>query len=376
MSVATRLARRNLAANGGRLVASVGGVALAFGLVLALDAIFAGVADQLTRYIDDAGADVWVSQQGVRNLHMVSSSLPVGVVTEVAAVDGVEQTMPLLYTTGTISAQDEDAVAYIFGLPDSAPMGGPAQLASGSRRIGARQVIIDIRAADQIGVDIGDSVLIFGHAFEVVGLSEGTSNLVNSAAFIRFADFAAVHPTEPQVSYVLVRVAPEMQPTVVAARIEREVSGTAALARSEFSSEERRLVMDMSGDVIATMNVIGFVVGLAVVALTVYLATFSRRREFGILKALGASPGVLYGVVIAQAAMSVALGIVVGLAFTGTLAVVIPQTGAVLELAIEPASVLKVAAIGAVIALGSALLPVRQIAALDPLIAFRRGGPS
>ena len=76
MSASLLLARRNLSQNRVRLVASIGGVALALSLVLALDAIFAGVSNQLTAYIDRAGADVWVGQAGVRNLHMVASSCP------------------------------------------------------------------------------------------------------------------------------------------------------------------------------------------------------------------------------------------------------------------------------------------------------------
>ena len=52
MSATLLLARRNLGRNRVRLVASVGGVALALSLTLALDAIYAGVANQLTTYID------------------------------------------------------------------------------------------------------------------------------------------------------------------------------------------------------------------------------------------------------------------------------------------------------------------------------------
>lgn len=374
MITSIRLARKNLGADRGRLVASVGGVALAFALVLALNAIFAGVANQLTRYIDEAGADVWVAQEGVRNLHMVSSSMPSSKLGEIAAVRGVAQTTPLLYTTGTVTAHDDDAVAYIIGLPANPPMGGPARMADGSNDMALGQAVIDARAASQLGVGIGDQVVILGHTFEVSGLSADTSNLVNSIAFIRFEDFAAVHQPESVISYVLVRAAHGFQASTVAAAIETQVSGTTALATTAFSSEERRLVMDMSGDVIAIMTVIGFVVGLVVVALTVYLATLSRRREFGILKAVGAAPRVLYGIVVAQAVLSVAIGLLVGLAFTTALAVIVPTTGAALELAIRPDSVLEAAAFATVIALVSALIPVRQVAHLDPLIAFRRGG--
>src|SRR5215208_184252 len=74
--VMLRLAYRNLFQSKVRLAMSVGGVALALTLVLALDAIMAGAEKRLTAYIDNSEADVWVAQSGVRNLHMVSSWMP------------------------------------------------------------------------------------------------------------------------------------------------------------------------------------------------------------------------------------------------------------------------------------------------------------
>lgn len=75
MSATLPLTRRNLTRNRVRLVASMGGTALALSLTLALDAVYAGVANQLTTYIERGGADVRVAQSGVRNLHMVASPL-------------------------------------------------------------------------------------------------------------------------------------------------------------------------------------------------------------------------------------------------------------------------------------------------------------
>src|SRR3990172_3567179 len=126
------LARRNLARNRVRLLVSVGGVALALSLTLALDAVYAGVANQLTSYIDRAGADVWISQSGVRNLHMVASWLPDEVTDQVRAVDGVADVTPILYATDTIAAGEERAVAYVIGLPAGAAIGGPWSIAEGS----------------------------------------------------------------------------------------------------------------------------------------------------------------------------------------------------------------------------------------------------
>jgi putative ABC transport system permease protein len=367
------LARRNLTGNRVRLVVSAGGVALALSLTLALDAIYAGVANQMTTYIDRAGADVWVAQAGVRNLHMVASWMPDSLTDEIRAVPGVAHATPILEATDIIAAGGESGVAYVIGLPADAKIGGPWNVSSGIGLPGRGEVVVDARFAANAGIGLGDSVTVLGGQARVVGLSEGTASLVNSVAFVSFDDFQAKRGGSPVVSYVLVQVAPGATDAAIAAEIERRIPGVTAQSAATFAVEERRLVMDMSGDVISIMNGIGFVVGLTVMALTVYIATLSRRREYGVLKALGAGGRFLYGVVLSQAFLSVLLGYVVAVAFTGLLALVIPRIGLNLELAISGASVAKVAVAAGVIAALAAIFPIRQIANLDPALVFRRG---
>ncbi len=373
MSATWLLARRNLARNRVRLVVSVGGVALALSLTLALDAIYAGVANQLTTYIDRSGADVWVSQPGVRNLHMVASWLPDSVIDQVRAVDGVAEATPILYSTDTITAGDERAVAYVIGVRADGPMGGPWDVVEGSSRVGRGEVIVDRGFARKAGATLGDRVTVLGGEATIVGLSEGTASLVNSVAFVSFDDFQAMRAGAPVVSFVLVRTAEGASADGVAAEIERRVGGVTAQSRDAFAAGERRLVTDMSAEIISIMNVIGFVVGLAIVALTVYIATLARRREYGVLKAFGARNRVLYRIVLAQAVLSVALGFVIGLVFTGLVGFLVARTDLNLELAITAASLIKVGLFAIVIAGLAAILPIRQVAKLDPAIVFRRG---
>ena len=376
MSAVLLLAGRNLARDRIRLVAWVGGVALALSLTLALDAIYAGVAGQLTTYIERAGADVWVAQRGVRNLHMVASALPESVVDEVRSVEGVAQVVPILQATDTIAAGGERAVAYVVGLPGGAVMGGPWDVPEGRARPGGGEIVLDQGLSQRAGLAIGDSVGVLGTELRISGLSDGTASLLNSVAFVAFDDFRARRGRAPLVSFVLVRVVEGAAPERVAADIERRVGGVTALSAADFMAEERRIVTDMSADVIAIMSVIGFVVALAVVAFTVYTATLARRREYGLLKALGAGVGTLYGVVLVQAALSVVLGFLVGLAFTGLLGLLVSRTGLDLELVITAASLAKVALFAAVIAGLAAILPIRQVAGVDPAVVFRRGAPA
>ena len=376
MSATVLLATRNLTRNRVRLVASVGGVALALSLTLALDAIYAGVASQLTTYIEKAGADVWVSQAGVRNLHMVASSLPESVVKDVSAVDGVATVQPILEATDTVAAGEDRAVAYVVGLPSGASVGGPWDIVSGRGNVGPGEIVVDRTFAQAAGVSIGGMVDVLGRQARIVGISRGTASLVNSVAFVSFDDFRAMRGDAPLVSFVLVRVATDASPKAVAAAIEREVPGVTAQSTPDFVASERRIVTDMSADVISIMSAIGFAVALAVVALTVYVATLARRREFGVLKALGAPNRVLYLAVLVQAALSVVVGFAVGLAFTELLGLVISRTDLNLELAMTSGSLAKVGTFAAAIAGLAAVLPIRRVAAVDPAVVFRRGAPA
>jgi putative ABC transport system permease protein len=367
------LARRNLLRNRVRLLASIGGVALALSLVLALNAIVAGISAQMTTYIDSAGADVWVAQAGVHNLHMAASSMPDSAVGAVRGVSGVAQASPILYATETLSANGQRQVAYVIGLPSDATLGLPAAIREGKAIPGAGEVVVGVDFANLGHVGIGDAVTIFGRDLRIVGISTSEANLLNTVAFVSFDDFSRAQGLTGVVSFVLVQTVPGASADAVATALERSVPGVSALSRPAFAQQERQLVMSMAGDVISMMNAIGFAVGLAVIALTVYIATLSRKREYGLLKALGARSRVLYGVVLAQAGLSVALGFLAALTFTAVLAMVVPAMGLPLSLSIEPAAVLNVALVAAVIAGLSSLLPVRQVANIDPAIVFKKG---
>lgn len=352
---------------------SIGGVALALMLILSLDAIFAGSQNQVTVYIDHSQADIFVAQSGVRNMHMAASALPLSVASEVKVVPGVETATPILYLTNMIVVGEERNLAYVIGLPPRVGVGGPWRIVEGKPVPSVGEAVIDRGVADKSGVGLGDEVEILGEEFIVSGLSEGTATLLNSVAFISKQDFARLRGEARTVSFVLVKVTPGESAETVAARIEANVNDVTALPRAGFAEQERKVVQDMGNDIIAIMNLVGFLIGLAVMALTVYTATLSRRAEYGVLKALGARNGHLYGAVLTQALISVAFGFGLGFAATWVLSLAAPYLNLNLALAISGGSLLKVGLVSLVIAGASAILPIRQIAGLDPAVVFRSG---
>jgi len=365
------LAVRNLFQSKRSLLISVGGVALSLLLILSLDAVFTGVEKQVTAYIDFSGADIFVSQEGVRNLHMTTSSFPAQWIERIGDVQGVAEALPILYVANMVVTGDDRHLAYVIGLPPGASMGGPWNVTEGRSLPEPGEAVIDRSVAEGSGVEVGEDVQILGRRFAVVGFAEGTASLVNSVAFIAADDFAALRGGGQTVSFVLVRVTEEAAADEVAARIEAEVDGVTALSRAEFAAEERRVVRDMSTDVVTIMNFVGLLIGLAVMALSVYITVLARRAEFGVLKALGARSADLNRVVVTHAMLSVGMGFVLAAILTLALSAVIPSVSPNLTLRLSAGSLVKVAFGSAAIAAASALMPVRQIAGLDPAMVFR-----
>jgi putative ABC transport system permease protein len=366
-----RLAIRNLFQSRTRLIISVGGVALALMLILALDAIVGWIEHRVTSYIDGAGADIWVAQEGVRNMHMASSSFSSSLAGAVSRVPGVESVTPILYLTNVLEAGSERALVYVIGLPRRAQAGMPLTVTVGKAVPGRGGAVIDEGIARASGLGLGDPVEILGEEFDVAGLSSGTATLTNSVAFISSADFAEQLTNPSVASFLLVRVEAGASPEEVVRRIEARVRGVTAQTTGSFAAQERKVVRDMSTDLMAIMNFVAFLIGLAVMSLTVYTATLSRRAEYGVLKALGAGNRHLYLTVGAQALISVGMGLLVGLLFTLALAQIMPRLSSNLGLLIRPEALGKAALAAILFAGSSALLPIRQIRGLDPALVFR-----
>jgi putative ABC transport system permease protein len=302
---------------------------------------------------------------------MASSSLPDSVARKVKHVPGVATVAPILYLSNNVVAGEERNLAYIIGLPERAELGIPWSISSGRSLPDEGEIIIDRSIAEKSGIALGNEVEILGEEYDVTGLSEGTLSLVNSVAFISMDDFDNMRGSYNTFSFLLVKVVEGESPEVVAARIEAQVRDVTAQTMNNFAAQERRVVKDMSTDVITIMNLIGFLIGLAVMALTVYTSTLSRRREYGMLKALGARNGDLYITVLAQAILSVMLGFLFGLTFTFMLTKVASVFGSNMTLEISLISLLKVGSVSFMIAIISAMIPIRQIAGLDPAMVFR-----
>jgi putative ABC transport system permease protein len=364
---AVPVARRSLFVERRRAFLGVGGVAVTLLMVLLLDGVFAGVMRQITRYIDTASADVFVAQPSVRNMHMASSVVPLGAVEQLRAEPGVAWADPILYESTTLVAGDRRELAYLIGYRPGG-QGGPVTLAAG-REPEPGQIVLDDRAAADLGLELGAEVTTLGRSWRVAGLVTGMGNIVNSLAYVRFDDFAAARQASGTASFLL--VGGEGPAAELASRVEA-LTGLTALAREEFSAQERRVVADMSVEIMQIMTLAALIIGLAVVGLTLYAATLARLREIGVMKALGAGARRLGGDVVAQAGWTVGLALLAAVPLAVGVGWAVEQATGSVAVAIETRSVLRAAAGAAAVGAIAAVAPLIRVLRVEPASVFRR----
>ena len=361
------LARRQLFARPGRTLAGLAGIATALLLVLALKAIFAGMEGRLTAYIDRSGADVIVAQRGVDTMHMTESALPEGVAAGVASVAGVGEARPILYVATMLERGEARGIAYLIG-DDSG--GAPIPLVAG-RRPRSGEVLLDRGLARSLGVEAGSTVQALGRTFRVSGEVEGLASITNSVAFAPRRELARLLVTPEVVSYVLVR-ARGVAPEALTGRIERAVPGVTASTRAEFARSERRVVGDMSTDLVRAMIFVGFVIGVAVAGLVAYSSTLAQLRDYAVLRALGLRARRALGLALAQVGAMVVAGFALALAVVILLSLVLPKLSPALALAVRPGDVAQALAVAGAVAVAAAAFPVVRVARVDPASVFRR----
>jgi len=228
--------------------------------------------------------------------------------------------------------------------------------------------VLDAGAADKLGVDMGDEVSAMGRPWTVSGLTEGMTNITNTISYMRFADFANAREMQRTISYILVSTS---DPQTISTSITHQ-TGLEALTNEEFSGQERRIVQDMSADIMRIMTVSGLLIGLTVVVLVLYSATLSRLRDIGLMKAIGASNQRVAGLVLVQAAWTVVPALALALLTTLGLSVVMSGIGAGIPMWLSPAAVARVGAIALLLGAAGAIAPLSRVVRVEPTSVFRR----
>jgi putative ABC transport system permease protein len=358
------------------------GVAFSTLLITQQASIFFGVL-RLSAYLIKANpeVDIWAARPGVGATEILEQ-MPEGWLSRVRGVEGVQWAVPMY--RGSTVARGSDQNLYtvgLIGIDDATLIGAPAVMLSGQTEA--------LRDPDTAIADVSTFMRLFGDRpitdrpeieigkkrIRIVGVCRAVKTITGGDVIYARRSVAVRVAQEPNntVSFVMAKVAPGHDHTLVARRIEAQ-SGLLAFTRDEFQDRIVRWTIDNTGivQVLGSVILLGMVIGVLVVGQTFYLFAYENQRYFAALKAMGATNPVILWMLALQALVVSALGYGLGL---GGATIILtlgntdlsPMRGLTLEWSVA----LGVGVLMPVLVLATAMLGGRKVLSAEPGIVFR-----
>ena len=370
------LAWRNLVHDRVRLGVTLTGIVFAVVLIVVELGLFVGFTTTTSSLIDRSNADLWITAARV-------SYVEVGVpfserkLYTVLATPGVEHaTNYVARFTQWKRPDGRQESVQVVGLDPNQTLGAPWNLVSGSTAALKEPdtVIVDELYRDKLGVSrIGQTVEINGHRARVVGFTRGIRSFTTSpyvfTAFRSAQRYANLAPTNAM--FILVKVKAGTPVEQVRQALAAQMPGSDIHPTAEFSSMTRRYWMFTTGAGVAVLlaAALGLVVGVVVVAQTIYATTMDHLKEYGTLKAMGATNGYLYRVIIQQAIVSAVIGYALAM-FVSYFVVKGSESGGA-AIMVPPQMAGGMLVLTVAMCVGAALVSINKVTRLDPAMVFK-----
>jgi len=370
------LARKNLFHDRLRFVITVAGVAFAVTLVFLQVGLFMGLLAKATVTIENAAADIWVTSKRTPNVDF-AHTFPETNVLRVRGVPGVERADNLLIQFMNIqlpSGAEEGCLVY--ALDDFSSWNLPWNSAGAELSVLKRGqfIFMDRSAERRFGpFEVGQYREILGRRFRIVGTTTGAASFTTAPiVFMNYGNAQELLQTlQGKTHYVLVRLAPGADPALVKAEIARRLPYNDVYTRSEWARRSRSYWVVSTG---LGMNMgvtvfLGILVGIVIVAQTLYTSAVEHIKEFGTVKAIGGSNLAIYRILGEQALIAAVIGFALGAVLSYAARPAMAQLH--LNVLISPGFAAVVFLGTLLMCLGAALFSFRRVAGIDPALVFR-----
>ncbi len=371
------LARKNLLHDRLRFAITVAGVAFAVTLVFVQVGLFLGLLDNASITIERMDADLWVTSKNTPNVDF-AQPFPETNLQRVRSVPGVQRADNLIvsFMRMALPSGAQEGVL-VYALEDFPAWNVPWKVTEGDLADLKRgpYFFLDASAVRRLGpFAVGDYREVLGRRLKIIGKTEAALSFTTTpVAFVdhRLAQELAYQDLTGKTTYVVVRLAPGADPGSVRAEIRRRLPYNDVWTKAEWAKRSRSYWIESTGiglNMYVTVF-LGVLVGVVVVAQTLYTATMEHVKEFGVVKAIGGSNADIYRILVEQATISALVGFVLGVLPSYAIRPLMAK--AHLKLIITPEFAAIVLAGTVLMCILAATVSFRKVASIDPAMVFR-----
>ena len=348
-----RIAMKMLLGDSAKYVGLLFGITFTSFLVTFAGSYFCGFMTRGFALIaENPGADVWVMDPAVESTEL-TINIPDSALARVRSVDGVASAVPLaLAAADARFPNGKFQSLQLIGVDDATLVGLPPLHNAVSSTVlrTPDAVVVDpggtdgkletpVSKADQWpfgqphfdaptrDLDAGDELLVNDHRVVIRARSKALPRYPPRPLMYTTLSNASriLLPERHLLTFVLAKAAPGMEPRELAARIQAQ-TGLKARASDDFEADTVNWFLVNSEDVgdIAAMLTMAMSVGFGVSGVMLYMFTSDALRQYAVLKAMGATSGLLLAMIFMQSGLCALIGTGLGLglcAIVGQLAI-------------------------------------------------------
>jgi len=303
-----------------RTTLTAAGIAIAVGSMVVFLSLGEGLRQAFADELSGVGAEIQISS-GPFDASGFGSvpELPLSIIDDIKRVGeplGVLDVIPLvLYLRGGFTPDSSFAFQ---GLPADIDIAGvyPGYEIVAGRGITPEDAnrnvaVVGVQAAERSNLEIGDPLRLSPDAtFEIIGLADATGGLLANGILVPLESLQIAIDSPDRVSFLVVDIDDPSRADDVADALGEAFPELGVQTAGDVLAVIERGIR-ITDVVRLGISAIALIVGAIAVANTVLMSVFERTREFGVVRAVGARPRFLFGVVLAE---SVLLSIVGGLA--------------------------------------------------------------
>ncbi len=375
--MAPKLAFRNLFHDRMSLVVTLVGIVFSVVLVAVQCGLYLGSERTIAVVLDEAKPDLWVVPVGTKSFD--DASLLTG-----------RETYPVLSTPGVKSAEElvvgftswrkpEGGNKAIVLVGSDWTRGGlkPWNIVAGSDTDLAAPgaVAIDRSYFPDLGISgVGQNAEINRQRVTVKAVSQGIRAFTTLPyVFTSIAKARQLTGAAPeQSSYVMIRTQPGADIAKVQASLRTRLKDAEVLTHAEFRTRSTNYWLFKTGAGMALIAgaMLGVIVGIVIVAQTLYSSTKDHLNEFATLRALGASAGYIHLVILLQALMSAMLGYLAGMGLS--LLAISASKSTTLKIVMTPELAAALFALTIGMCSIAAMSAIMKVTRIDPAGVFSR----
>lgn len=337
-----------------------------------------GLMGGLVANSDRTVGQIWVVDNVTKNANELSP-LDERLVRQIRSIHGVQETFPIIIGAATVTF-DNGKTAPILVIGSDAPAfaGGPSldKVFRGERQdlVSDDAVSAEYFDAQTFNhtVDVGTSVEINGRHARIAVQTKNARGFAG-AFFFTTLSRARMYTgfANNTVSAIAIQERPGANLDSICLAIDRSMVGVHAWKSTDLERATIGFITVTSniGVSIGSLVVFAVISGFFIIGLTLYSSALDRIRDYGTLKAIGATNAYVRNLILMQALLFAITGFVLAVILLEVFRVSVAKSG--LTYTYSPLVLLGLLLVTVFISVGGSLFAVRKVNSVEPASVFR-----